>query len=156
MKSINLGMSFFEMISVMSEGNQDATKILEKIANNDSVRATIQILKLDSLDIRGLKLCKFYNECCGQNMDKLFRTLEFIREGAYTQEEVDLNFQLPISLPFISDSVKDEDYRTEKESHHMTSLSEKWNEFVQAHRATLVPKLEEFKKENNVSEGLGF
>ncbi len=156
MEKINLGMSFMEMISVMSEGNPGAITVLAEIIKADPITGVIKILNLDSLDIRGSKIWMLYKDCCGQDMDKFFRTLDFIRGGAYTSEEIDLNFQQVHAKPFMSDDVKEEDYLTEEDNGSISPWSENWNEYVQAHRATIIPKLEEFKKRLNEDEGLKF
>ena len=154
MEKINLGMTLIEKIFLMTEGDVKAEIVLTDIATVSRSSADILMAALDSLDIRGSRIWKLYDSCCRRDMDKFFKTVNFIRFGAYSPEEVELNFQMPEALPFMSDDVNDEDYRTERDTNYITPFSEKWNEYAQAHRATLVPKLDEFKKKN-VGEGLG-
>ena len=147
MEKLNMDMPLMDMMVVMSEGNPGAATVLVQIMNEDPIVGIVRIMELDELDIRGHKIWGLYKDCCGQNMDKFFRTLEFLKRKAYTQEEIDLNFELPRSIPFMSDDIKEEEYADKDDDGFCGPWSEKWNEFVQAHRATIIPRLEQFKQE---------
>ncbi len=154
MEKINLDMSFMQMIMVMGEGNPGAITVLANMMNDDPIMGPIRILHLDHYEIRGSKLWMLFKDCCGQNLEKMYRTLDFLRGGAYTQEEIDANFQMPRALPFLSDTVKEKDYMDDADD-MIGPWSSKWNEYVQANRATIIPRIEEFKKMMN-GEGLNF
>lgn len=146
MEKINLDMSFMEMIMVMGEGNPGAITVLANMMKDDPIMGPLRILHLDHYEIRGSKLWMLYKDCCGQDLEKMYRTLDFLRGGAYSQEEIDTNFQMPRALPFLSDTVQDKEFISDGED-SLGPWSDGWNEYVQANRATIIPRLEQFKQE---------
>ncbi len=141
-EKISGNMSMMDMLMVMSEGNPGALTVLMNMLNDPM--GFIKVLTLDSLGIRGSKIWMLYKDCSGESMDKFYKTLDLLRGGAYSSEEIDQNLNLPYAMPFLSDSVREEEYLEEGED-EITPFSDKWNEYVQAHRQTLIPRLEELK-----------
>lgn len=143
MEKITPNMSIRDMILVMSEGNPGAMTVLVEMLRDP--RGIFRILLLDTYDIRGSKIWGLYKDCSGENMEKFYKTLEIIRGGAYSKEEIKANLELPYSLPFLYDSVKEEDYT--KDGEKLMPFSDGWLGYVEANRALLIPKLEELKKQ---------
>ena len=141
MEKINGNMSMMDMIMVMCEGNPGAMTVLMKMLEEPT--GILEVLCLDHYEIRGAKIWMLYKDCCGENMDRFYKTLRAIRMGAYSQDEVHQNLGLPYAFPFLSTSVKEEDYMEEGEKE--ISLSKRWNEYIQANRELLIPRLEEMK-----------
>ena len=63
-EKITGNMSPMEMIMTMSEGNPGAMKVIMDMMNNP--RSLLDILLLDSLDIRGSKIWMLYSDCCNR------------------------------------------------------------------------------------------
>ena len=143
-EKITPNMSMMDMLMVMSEGNPGALTVLMNMLSDPT--GLLKILSLDSLGIRGPKIWMLYKDCSGENMDKFYKSLDLLRCGAYSEEEMEQNFGLPYAMPFLSDSVKEEDYA--KDGEPLTPFSEGWNDYVQANRSTIIPRLEELKKKD--------
>ena len=136
---INSSMSLKEILLVMCEGNPGALNVLLQMM--ESHIGLLNIFLLDTLDIRGPKIWMLYKDCSGQDMDKFYRTLDLIRGGAFSREEIDANFELPYAIPFLDDSVKKEDFA--KEDEILDVFHPNWNKYTKANRDIFVPKLQE-------------
>ena len=139
MGKVGLGMSVPEIILTMSELNVGAMGIVRAILE-DPMKIGV-VLWLDSYDIRGVRLWNLFKDCCGQDFDKFYKTIDMLRRGAYTKDEIWKNLDLPTSLPFFSDSIKESDYA--KDSEELEPFSDEWNAYIQAQRALVTPRLEE-------------
>jgi hypothetical protein len=72
-KLTNPGLSVYETIDIMAEGNPGAMKTIMQILQDP--KGFLTLLSLDSLDIRGARLYMLFNDCCGRNMKKFNRTI---------------------------------------------------------------------------------
>lgn len=103
-EKINNKMDIEEMVLVMSEGNPGAVMVLVDMLSDFT--GMLDILMLDSMDIRGSRLYKLNNDCCGRDLKKFRRTLMMMRDGVFTQEQIYSNLDRCYALPFIDDSIK--------------------------------------------------
>jgi hypothetical protein len=139
-EKLNGNMNMMEMIFTMSEGNPGAMRVVMEMMKDP--RSFMDILLLDSLDIRGSKIWLVYNDCCNQDMNKYNRTLMALRCGAFSEKEIQENLELgrtSRSIPFLDDSVKIEGVPSYEE--HFGPTDEKWDEYIEANRAIFVPRL---------------
>ena len=132
-------MSMIDVMMVMSEGNQGALTLLMQMMYNP--RGRMDIILLDSLDIRGSKIWMLYSDCCGKNVGKFNRTLMALRAGAYTQEEIQGNLGLCYALPFLDDSIKIEGIPSYDQE--FGPMDDKWDEYIKANREAIIPKINE-------------
>ena len=133
-------MDMIEMIMTISEGNPGAIKVIKEMLKKPN--GLMDILLLDSLDIRGSKIWLIYNDCCNQDMNKYNRTLKALIGGAFSEEEIQENLELgrtSRSIPFLDDSVQIEGIPSYDEDFGPTD--EKWDEYIQANRNIVVPKI---------------
>ena len=99
-EKIKPDMTMREMLMVMSEGNIGALNVLMNMMKNDPF-GFFSILPLDSMDIRGEQIWRLYKDCSGENFDKFMRTIDVLRSGGYTQEEITANLTNEYySIPF--------------------------------------------------------
>ena len=98
-------MSMLEVLMVMSEGNPGALTVLVSMLEGSPMGFS-DILMLDGMDIRGVKVYMLGNDCCGRDMSKLSRTLSMIRGGVFTKEQIHANLERCRALPFIDDSIE--------------------------------------------------
>lgn len=133
-------MTGMDIVILMAEGNPGALTVLIQMMK--STRSFLDILLLDLLDIRGSKIWVLYNDCCGQNIDKFYRTLMVLRCGAYSNEEIQGNLNLCRAIPFLDDSIPtyNEDFN---------EAYDKWEEYVKANRQIVAPKIHKLIEEKN-------
>lgn len=138
-EKITGNMSIMDMIMVMSEGNPGALNVIMGMMSDP--RSMIDILLLDSLDIRGSKIWMLYSDCCEQNKKKFDRTLMALRCGAYLEEEIQANLSLCRAVPFLDDSIQIEGVPSYEEDFGPTH--EKWDEYIKANKEVVAPKIQE-------------
>lgn len=144
-------MNMMDMMMVLSEGNPGALTILTKMMNDP--RSIMDILLLDSLDIRGSKIWMLYSDSCDKNVGKFNRTLMALRSGAYTQEEIQGNLGLCYALPFLDDSIEIEGVPSYDQE--FGPMDAKWDEYLKANREAIVPKINErIKAENSYKKSI--
>lgn len=141
-------MDMIEMIFTISEGNPEAIRVMKEMLKNPN--GLMDILLLDSIDIRGSKIWLIYNDCCNQDMNKYNRTIKALIGGAFSEEEIQENLELgktSHSIPFLDDSVNIEGVPSYEE--HFDQAGEKWDEYIEANRTIFVPKLKKATKKDN-------
>ena len=129
-------MSLKELILLMCEGDPEALNVILQML--DSKAGLLNVYLLDSLGIRGHKIWMLYNDCCGQDLDKLYRTLTLLAGGGYSYDEMDANFALPRAIPFL---VKDEKDYTGDGEEPFGFFHRNWGKFVRDNRAEVIPML---------------
>ena len=100
---INMNMGLQEVVLTMCENNHGALMIVLDMINRPE--SFLDLLLCDSLDIRGVKLYLLFNDCCNRSKEKFSRTLLMIRQGIFTEEEIQKNLSLTRAIPFIDDSL---------------------------------------------------
>lgn len=103
-KKLNGNMSGMDAILAMSDGNPGAMMVL--MGMMQAPTGLMDILMLDSRDIRGLHLYMLNNDYCKRDPDKFSRTMMMIRFGVFTQEQIHKNLERCYALPFIDDSIE--------------------------------------------------
>ena len=104
-EKLNGNMSGMDAIMTMCEGNPGAMMVL--MGMMQSPTGFMDILMLDSRDLRGSHLYMLNNDCCGRDPNKFARTLMMIRSGVFTQEEIHHNLEdRCYAQPFIDDSIE--------------------------------------------------
>lgn len=150
-EKITSDMNMIDMMMVMSEGNPGALNVLMQMMQDP--RSIMDILLLDSLDIRGSKIWMLYSDSCGKNNGKFNRTLMALRVGAYTQEEIQGNLGLCYALPFLDDSIQIEGVPSYDQE--FGPMDAKWNEYIKANREAMIPKINErIEAENSYKKSL--
>lgn len=127
---INGNMDTMEMITIMSEGNPGAINVLLEMLQNPT--GLLDILMLDSMDIRGSHLYILNNDCCQRDPAKFKRTLMMLRSDIFTREQIDENLGRCRALPFIDDSVEIEGVPSYDEDFDPTHP--RWNEWCKAQK----------------------
>lgn len=97
---ITLNMNMSEMLSTMSEGNPGALICMMELLENDPM-AILDILYFDSMGIYGSKIYMIWNDCCGRDMSKFKETIQYLRSGAVSEEEIHENLNRVRAKPFI-------------------------------------------------------
>ena len=149
-EKLTANMSTMDMVMTMCEGNPGALNVLMQMMNDP--RSFMDILLCDSLDIRGSKLYMLHNDCCGGNNDKFNRTLMMLRCGIFSEEQIQSNLDLVRAMPFIDDSIVIEGVPPYGKDFGPTD--EKWDEYIQANRNIVVPKIKKAAGKDNSSHTL--
>lgn len=68
---------------------------------NYNPMARLDILFFDTMEIYGSKIYMLWNDCCGRDMDKFNKTIQYIREGKVSKEKVHENLNRVRAEPFI-------------------------------------------------------
>ena len=144
-EKITSDMSIMDLMMVMSEGNPGALTVLMQMIQDP--RGSMDILLLDTLDIRGSKVWMLYSDSCGKNEGKFNRTLMALRCGAYSEEEIQENLGLTYALPFLDDSIQIEGVPSYDEK--FGPMDAKWDEYLKANREVVVPKIHERMEAEN-------
>ena len=144
-EKITSDMSIMDLMMVMSEGNPGALTVLMQMIQ--APRGFMDILLLDTLDIRGSKVWMLYSDSCGKNEGKFNRTLMALRCGAYSEEEIQENLGLTYALPFLDDSIQIEGVPSYDEK--FGPMDAKWDEYLKANREVVVPKIHERMEAEN-------
>ncbi len=138
-EKLTANMSLMDMMMVMSQGNPGALTVLMQMMENPN--GILDIVLLDSLDIRGSKIWMLYSDSCNQDMGKFQRTLMALRSGAYTTEEIQDNLSLCNAQPFLDDSITIEGIPAYEK--HFGPAHPKWEEYIEAQRNVIIPKIQE-------------
>ena len=93
-------MSIDDMVVTMSEGNPGALTCMVNMLNYNPM-ALLDILFFDTMEIYGSKIYMLWNDCCGRDMDKFNKTIQYIREGKVSKEKVHENLNRVCAEPFI-------------------------------------------------------
>lgn len=99
-KRITADMSIDDMVVTMSEGNPGALTCMVNMLNYNPM-ALLDILFFDTMEIYGSKIYMLWNDCCGRDMDKFNKTIQYIREGKVSKEKVHENLNRVCAEPFI-------------------------------------------------------
>lgn len=99
-KRITADMSIEDMVVTMSEGNPGALTCMVNMLNYNPM-AHLDILFFDTMEIYGSKIYMLWNDCCGRDMDKFNKTIQYIREGKVSKEKVHENLNRVCAEPFI-------------------------------------------------------
>lgn len=129
-RKINRNMSIMDSAMIMSEGNPGAISIIMDMITTPT--GSLDLLLLDSLDIRGSRLYMLHNDCCGCDPDKFSRTLMMLRCGVFTTEQIHANLERYRALPFIDDTIYMEDIPPYGEDFGPTHP--KWDEWCEAQK----------------------
>lgn len=97
---ITADMSIDDMVVTMSEGNPGALTCMVNMLNYNPM-ALLDILFFDTMEIYGSKIYMLWNDCCGRDMDKFNKTIQYIREGKVSKEKVHENLNRVRAEPFI-------------------------------------------------------
>ena len=97
---ITASMDMQEMLITMSEGNPGALTCMLEMLQTDPM-ALLDILYFDSMGIYGSKIYMLWNDCCGRDMSKLRETIQYLRSGAVSKEEIHENLNRVRAEPFI-------------------------------------------------------
>ena len=99
-KRITTDMNIKEMIVTMSDGNPGAIACMLNMLDNNP-KALLDILFFDTMEIYGSKIYMLWNDCCGRDMKTFRDTINYIREGNVSKEEVHENLNRVHAEPFI-------------------------------------------------------
>lgn len=97
---ITASMDMQEMLITMSEGNPGAQTCMMEMLQTDPM-ARLDILYFDSMGIYGSKIYMLWNDCCGRDMSKFEETIQYLRSGAVSKEEIHENLNRVRAVPFI-------------------------------------------------------
>lgn len=147
-EKITSDMNIMDMILIMSEGNPGAIGVLMSMIKDP--RGLLDILLCDSLEIRGSKLYMLYNDCCQKNDGKFKRTLQMLRGGIFTKEEIHANLNLVYAIPFIDDNIEIEGIPSYDEEFEL--MDDKWDEYCALNKESFTKRLNEKTKKNNKFE----
>ena len=125
----------------MANGNPGATIVILKMIKE---RMVLDLLLLQRLNIAGESLYKLYNDCCQRNYKKLARTIQLIRWRVFTQEEVNLNLNQTVAIPFIDDGIQIECAPSYEEAFDYDYC--KWEEYSKKQRESFVNKINSRKQ----------
>lgn len=131
---ITLGMSIMDIITTMSEGNPGAMMVVMEMVKDK--RLFMDILLLDSLDIRGSQLYMLHNDCCERNTQKFVRTLMMLRSGIFTIEEIKANLEQVRAISFI-----DEEIQIEGIPPSFGPTHAKWDEYCKQQKESFSKKI---------------
>ena len=129
-EKIKGNMSITEVVMTMSGGNPSVMAVIVKMLEKPA--GMLDILMLDSLDIRGTQLYMLCNDCCDCNPDKFRRTLMMIRCGTFTQEQIHANLKRWRALPFMDESIEIDGVPSFDEN--FGPSHPKWDEWCKAQR----------------------
>jgi hypothetical protein len=129
-EKINVKMNMMEMAMTMSEGNPGALSVIMEMMQDPT--GLLDILMLDSMDIRGSHLYMLNNDCCRRDPAKFKRTLMMLRSGVFTQEQIHENLGRCRALPFIDDSIEMEGVPSYDDDFGPTHP--KWDEWCEAQK----------------------
>lgn len=100
-KRINANMDMVEIIATMSEGNPGAATCMIQMFQYDFLTTMRDILWFDSMQIYGSKIYMIWNDCCKRDISKFKNTMEYLRSGKISKEEIHKNLNNVRAVPFI-------------------------------------------------------
>lgn len=140
-EKLNANMSTMDMILTMSEGNPGAMNVTMQMIQDPNPRGVLDILLLDSLDIRGSKIYMLWSDCSGKDMEKYYRTLMMLRCGTFTEEQIHSNLGQVYATPFIDDNISPKG--TPQYGEDFGPTHAKWDEYCEIQKEAFVAKLEQ-------------
>ena len=91
-----------DIVMNMSEGNQGAINCIMKLINDAPIGGIMDISLLNSMGIRGVKICKLWN-LCHRDVGKLKDTIQAFRDGKFSEAEIQENLSSKNPQPFITE-----------------------------------------------------
>lgn len=95
---IKADMTVLDTCMAMGEGNPGAIVCVIEMMNQGML---LDLLMLDTKEVYGEKLYMLWNDCCDRDMEKYKKTLELIRTGAITDEQLHANLNQCRARSFI-------------------------------------------------------
>ena len=138
-EKLNSKMSPIDIVMTMGEGNPGAMSVVMQMLKDTD--GFMNLLFFDTNDIRGSKIYMLYNDCCGNNYDKFKRTIDMLRCGTFTQEQIHSNLELVNAIPFIDDSVVVDGVPAYGEDEFDPTNLE-WDLYAEKNKEVFLPKLE--------------
>ena len=136
-----------DIIKTMSEGNPGAMRVTMEMLK--TIEGFLNIILCDSLAIRGSRLYMLHNDCCGRNLDKFNRTLLMIKNGVYTEEEIQANLNLTTAIPFIDDSIE---IIVPPYGEKFGPRNKNWKEYCKRNKEVFAAKLKEKLEQKNTTK----
>lgn len=96
---INASMTVIDAIIAMCEGNPGALDCMMQMMESYN-EAMHDILLFDSLAVYGEKIYMLWNDCCSRDMSKFRKTIQAIRAGRISEEELHENLGRMKAKPF--------------------------------------------------------
>ncbi len=144
-KKIKNGMTMKDVVIAMSEGNPGAASVIMSMLRDPITLPYVSML--DDMDIRGAKIYMLYNDCSQRNLAKFKRTLELLRSGGFTQEQIHLNLDpAAYATPYVDDSIEMDGVPPYGEEFDMTHP--KWDEWSKVQKESFYRR---FSSEKNRS-----
>ena len=97
------GMTDRAIAETMAEGNPGAASFACDLFHMKGGKEILE--QCDQLGIRGVRLYMLFNDCCGRNIDKFYRTMLVLTDGVLSFEDIHKNLGLGRALPFINDEL---------------------------------------------------
>lgn len=134
---LNGTMDLEQIIMTMAEGNIEAQEVASIMMRDRNLH--MGVIVCDKYDIRGDKLVKLYYHCCDGRNEKMDKTLEMLKAGVYSEEDIDRNLSHPTPEDFLDEGIV---------SYHIPLYSEEfklghpnWDEFAYLQRRNFHLKL---------------
>ena len=90
------------LIMAISDGNPGALVAATAILNNDPVHGFPCLCYLyHNLNINGSKLYMLWNDCCGQDICRWNKTIELIKAGKISKEDLHNNLGKIRAIPYV-------------------------------------------------------
>lgn len=96
-------MDMMSMIYNLSEGNPGALMIIMNMM--ESLEGQRDLLTCSDLNIKGSKLYMLNSDCCKKDPAKFKSTINMLRNGVFSIEEIHENLDLPYAIPFLDDNI---------------------------------------------------
>ncbi|MEE3417776.1 MAG: hypothetical protein VZQ62_00385 [Methanosphaera sp.] len=90
-KRINLSDNLMESITKLSEGNPGALNVLMGIVDkfkNDTVKVFSKFSIIDTMNLYGSNLYMLWNDCCGRDLDKTLKIIDYYCDGKITDNDI--------------------------------------------------------------------
>ena len=98
---ITADMNMRDVIITMSDGNLGAVTCMINMLQTDPSTALLDIIYFDSMEIYGSKIYMLWNDCCDRDMSRLKKTIQYLRSGVVSKEEIHENLNRVRAKPFI-------------------------------------------------------
>lgn len=132
------------LFDVMIQGYTGALEIVKKMASDDDITHSLNIVFLDLLNIRGKRLAKLYCDCSGKDYDKFILTVEMIKRGVFELEDISTNLDLNCAISFIDDALIVNG--VQKYNERIDFSSKNWKKFCDVQRKMFEDRLSECLK----------
>lgn len=130
--------SVLRIVMTMAEGNHTAMYILMEMMRKSS--GISNILLLDSMGIRGLKLCMLCSTCASGNIDRFEEILMMIKTGVFDEQQILSDLDSNNAGPIIDDNIMIEGISTNDAEYDL--VGEQWNEYCKANNQKFITKLD--------------